>query len=454
MTRYAMLEAEINKNIVIDEKNNVTIDNWTPNNLRRLIIGNNQALVQYYITGGKYKNISELVKFGNKIDNDLLQLENHSYSSILRVLTSKRVISSIEEIIFCSSNYNAALLNADVNSWLSKERSKLKSRFVRLHSISIVDCSVLNVASLIKSVESPTKLLIEELKKKYPVTVVESIHENDWYMNTSMRERWYTMDKENGKLYQYFKTLKISKEKEIKEKKLQEFELDNAKKLLNEYRNKIFSLTNHINKNLNTMSKVSSTLSVIERLEWGLYLTPSFIRKMLLNKFGNTLEDIRTIDIDKIISISKLMNDDEISKELTLFNDTLYNKILKKENYKVNYKKSDIKKSIQKLITLLNFILYTVIFSSCNLTFVSYVNREGIKYIDYHVDSLKIGNSLIKKYTKNDIEVYNTYEDENKIHKVYNKLSFILVKQEDYTLSEKRQTINNILDTFKNIYSS
>ncbi|EQF29940.1 hypothetical protein QEW_4489 [Clostridioides difficile CD160] len=454
MTRYAMLEAEINKNIVIDEKNNVIIDNWTPNNLRRLIIGNSQALVQYYITGGKYKNISELVKFGNKIDNDLLLLENNNYSSILRVLTSKRIISSIEEIIFCSNNYNAALLNVDVNSWLLKEKSKLKSRFVRLHNISIVDCSVLNVASLIRAVESPDKLLIEELKKKYPVTVVERIHENDWYMNTSMRERWYTMDKENGKLYQYFRALKLNKEEELKEKKLQDIELDNTKKLLNEHRNKIFSLINNINKNLNTMNKISNTLSMIEKSEWGLYLTPSFIKKMLLNKYDNTLEDIRSIDIEKIISILKVMNEDELSKELIFFNDILYNKVLKKENYKANYKKSDIKNSIKKLINLLNFILYTVIFSSCNLTFISYVSREGIKYVDYHVDILNLRNSLIKKYTKNDIEIYNAYEDKNKIHKVHNKLFFVLVKQENYTLLEKRQTISNMLDTFKNIYLS
>ncbi|HBG5344209.1 TPA: hypothetical protein KQG29_001573 [Clostridioides difficile] len=452
MNRYKILESEINKGILIDEKNNVLINNWTPNNVRRIIIGSSEALVQYYVTEGKYKEKIKLVKFGNKMECDVALLNKNKYSSILKVLTSKRVLSSVEEIIFCTKDYNLALLDIDINQWIFKERKSLSTRFVRLHSISLVDCSVLDVASIINRTIGPEQLLISELNKKYKLNIVEKIHEYDWYLNTKLRDYWYSMDKEGGKLERYFNSLKLKKEKEYKLNKLKNIEIKKLEKLWTSYGKNILFLVREINKCFNTMEKIFYELSYIEKFEWGRYLNYQFTKKMLIDKYGDNLEKIRSIDISTLLEHINI--DEKDSKDMLLFKDILYNKILKNSEYKMEYKKMATEDSILEYLNLLNTILYKILFNSCNLAFISYLTREGTKYIDYQINILNIGNTFIEKYTKKDLELYNSYEDESKVHHVYKNLSAKLVKDKDCSIQERINIINNILNMFECIYLS
>ncbi|HBG2132371.1 TPA: hypothetical protein KPJ62_002697 [Clostridioides difficile] len=452
MNRYKVLESEINKGILIDEKNNVIINNWTPNNVRRIIIGSSEALVQYYVTEGKYKERIKLVKFGNGIEYDITLLNKNKYSSILKVLTSKRVLSSVEEIIFCTKDYNLALLDVDINQWIFKEKKSLATRFVRLHSISIIDCSVSDVASMINSTFAPEKLLISELNKKYTVNIVEKIHEHDWFLNTKLRDYCYSMDKEDGKLARYFTSLKLKKEKEYKLNKLKDIETKKFEKLWTRHGKNIIFLIREINKHFNTMENIFYELSYIEKLEWGKYINYQFIKKMLIDKYGDNLEKVRAVDISRLLEYINV--DERDSKDMLLFKDILYNKILRNSEYKMEYKKIALEDSILEYLNILNTILYKIIFNSCNLAFISYLSREGIKYIDYQIEVLNIGNAFIEKYTKKDLELYNSYEDENKVKYVYNSLSAKVVKDKDCSIHERINTINNILNTFEDIYSS
>ncbi|MFA8998112.1 hypothetical protein ACEI87_10575 [Clostridioides difficile] len=452
MNRYKVLESEINKGILIDEKNNVIINNWTPNNVRRIIIGSSEALVQYYVTEGKYKERIKLVKFVNGIEYDISLLNKNKYSSILKVLTSKRVLSSVEEIIFCTKDYNLALLDADINQWIFKEKKSLATRFVRLHSISIVNCSLSDVASIINNALAPEKLLISELNKKYKINIVEKIHEHDWFLNTKLRDYCYSMDKEDGKLARYFTSLKLKKEEEYKLNKLKNIEIKKLEKLWTRYSKNITFLIREINKYFNTMENIFYKLSYIEKLEWGRYINYQFVKKMLIDKYGDNLEKIRAIDISKLLEYINV--DEKDSKDMLLFKDILYNKILRNSEYKMEYKKIALEDSLLEYLNILNTILYKIIFNSCNLAFISYLSREGIKYIDYQIEILNIGNTFIEKYTKKDLELYNSYEDENNVKSVYNSLSAKLVKDKDCSIHERINIINNILNTFEDIYSS
>ena len=70
-SRFETLRKEINRGLKVDEKSGVVIRDWSPNNVRRLIIGTDCAVVCYHVTGGKFSSLVKFLEFESFVAHQL-----------------------------------------------------------------------------------------------------------------------------------------------------------------------------------------------------------------------------------------------------------------------------------------------------------------------------------------------------------------------------------------------
>ena len=231
MGRFSMLEKAINNSRKINEadlKGNIEpIHNWSPNNVRRLIIGFDFALIQLHLSTNGQNKISQVqLHRGIVEDMQVIQETPEKYKPILKVLTSGRVCSCIEEIIFCIDGYPEDILrlDADINLITSKNMNGdgVSSRFPRLIHVSQVNSKVELFASLIKQTEKSTETLYKIINKAKIVKKIDIFHEEDWWHSSSkrsLRYKYYTLD---NKLADLFDGVSKKFEDELHNKKILE----------------------------------------------------------------------------------------------------------------------------------------------------------------------------------------------------------------------------------------
>ena len=84
MSRFDVIEKEINKGVKVDEKSNVVIQGWSPNNVRRLIVGVDFVVVQYFVKCGKYGKLVEVIPLAKDTKEDYDDLQNNKYTPLLK----------------------------------------------------------------------------------------------------------------------------------------------------------------------------------------------------------------------------------------------------------------------------------------------------------------------------------------------------------------------------------
>lgn len=469
MSRYTMLEKEINKGIKIDEKSNQLINNWSPNNVRRLIIGSQHAIVQYHVTGVKYRHQIEVVSYGNMLNQDIEQLRNDpkKYVPLIKVLTAGRICSSIEEILFCSTSYPQDLLKLDMDVWSITPNNggdvltRLTNRFVRLHKISVVPCGVKDVASLleVKAGTNPAlaKLTIPNEKVLY------SMHQDDWFKGTALRSHKYSMDRADGALAKHFATFKESVDSLDRQSKLDEIDFEKDKEILQREYSAINVLCARIMENVEKANAVFDGVNLFDKTVWAgcLYYKNmgKGIRQELFypcskpnrsdeelvkdNLVQKRLSTVKRIDTEKIVSYLKRMSLN--TKNIEGFMGFIFESVL--IEIPNTREKSDISTSLKSLRTLLVAILNM----QMNISYtalVDYLSQSSVKYADHYAFNLDLTELV---YTRPIVEYMNKTLTNRDVKACLNRAGIREVLVDGFEIAAKLMVTNKILTELSKI---
>lgn len=221
-----VLRKELLKGQDLREASKVFSD-WTPNNLRRLVIGEQYIVLEYYVTGKLYPRRTKVIKQGK-------YGEGARFTDILKELIKHRVFSSVEEIVFACSAGGVAyndVKSRDIVQLLSDKNLKtrtdrvdvLSSRFVRLRSISLTTQSAQEVAGLMNDCKEDESLYEVMLAQGYNPESLYAM-EKPWYEGTYFRPTLYLMDEEGSALYK-----RITRQKERLQSKERKARLESIK---------------------------------------------------------------------------------------------------------------------------------------------------------------------------------------------------------------------------------
>lgn len=459
MSRFDVIEKEINKGVKVDEKSNVVIQGWSPNNVRRLIVGVDFVVVQYFVKCGKYGKLVEVIPLAKDTKEDYDDLQNNKYTPLLKVLTANRVISSIEEIIFCVKNYPKELRIKDTDLSVLGKDSNLSNRFVRLHNVSAVSLSVQEIMPYIKESMAADKLLIDALKNSNSVQIKTflELHTDDWYKGTNLRSRWYSMDKEGGTLYNYFNTLKESKDLEARESRLRDIEIKKYENLANTKLKSTVVLIDTILYVVDECSQIVDKLSIVDKLEWGNLIRADKIhsncRRSLAHIPKGVSEDyeplsnlLRRVDIDGLRDIATTYGVD--SKGSLLAFDDFSKRLLQ---YDDNYKRESNKASIVDSVDILQkgvVKLLNALINSLYLALIQYCSKAGKDNIPYYVEELSLDVSMLN-YTRPLVAYCNNQIKNCDSGDLLKAMGCNLVEVEDMSIEYKVKTLKYILTKLK-----
>lgn len=198
------------------ESDNDIILNFSPNNIRRIVIGLDGALVQFYTTSGSVKKRLEVRKV-NIIPETYEQLtlpeSVDNYYGVLDLLRRPRVFSSIEEIIILGVNKTtgASFLNSGVSYFFNNTEETVESQFKRLGCVTLIK-TPMDLSDFVeftdKSIYSdPLRLLTPTLKGLD--LSVKRYNGDTYFLNTFLRPRYYALDVDGGALSNYFEKVKL-----------------------------------------------------------------------------------------------------------------------------------------------------------------------------------------------------------------------------------------------------
>lgn len=458
MGRFQLLEKEINKGISLDEKSNMMINGWSPNNVRRLIIGYDFAIVQYFVTGGKYNKLIEIVDFRRVAQKDIeqIQSEPQKYKSILLVLTAGRICSSVEEIVFCRHGYPEPLLKLDTDiSKIVSSNTSLENRFVRLRHVSIIPMDVKAVAPLLQESKSSETLLLDILKEKgVPTITIAEPHKDDWWKGVSLRPKYYSMDSET--LPKYFEKVKERFELKLREEKLDEVNEKRDKEVLMKSLPAINSVLRMSFQTFDKANEVFEKAPFLSKAEWANVLQYKNmckgIRKELM-KNEQMITAYRKIDFDKIIKVARQSDVPESDIEnIIKFREIVFSDILNsEEEYKRESNKSGFLESIQILQKLAGNVFNNQV-NIVYLAFVKYLTRNTTEYVEFFYNKLGevlSGSEII--YTRSIIEFCNKNIEDGWAKKAMDKINAVEVLVEEYSIPKKYKNTQLILSALRTV---
>lgn len=464
MSRFELIEKEINKGVKVDEKSNVVIQGWSPNNVRRLIIGVDYVIVQYFVSVGKYPKIVEVIPLGKTTKEDYDALKENKYVPLLKVLTANRVISSIEEIVFCVKGYPKELLNRDMDLNVLGKDTNLSNRFVRLNNVSIVNIGVKEIMPYVQSTLEADVLLKDTLENAEGLGGFKSIldlHTDDWFLGTNLRSRWYSMDKEGSALHSYFTKLKDKKELELKEAKLKEIDLKKHEKLANTDLKVILSLLKEVMTMIDDCNSLLDNYSVIDRLEWGSHIKKDSILssiKKAIHYVPNNLKGsdsnfemlgkkLRRVDIGTLISIGKHYNVPNVDV-LENFERDILDKLMLDDSYKRESNKVTEDKGVTILQKVVIQMLNTVV-NATYLAVIKYCSKAGVSNIEFYKNNLGLDTSNMK-YTRSLVSYCNSKTKTEDNGDLLKAMGCMLVESNDFTVDYKVKIVKQLIDVLKN----
>lgn len=196
------------------------IRDWTPNNIRALIIARGYILVLHHVGGFEGAKIVKLDV--NLVAQDLESLQRNISSPKLNSILKKRSLSCLEEVyvdsVFAVSNCPIIDIMGYVNDLLSSS-SRLRyfgyGEFPLGSEVVIKDLYRQNKSNLNYSLAKDTNC---------PINLeVRGVENNNWYKNYFLRPKYYKLDEDKGRLALHFRKFENDYEKFIEnEKKAQQ----------------------------------------------------------------------------------------------------------------------------------------------------------------------------------------------------------------------------------------
>lgn len=203
------------------------ISKFSPNNVRRVILGLDGIYVQFYVSPVNFKAKEQFVPitFTEQLGTELsAESKSTPITKVLRgdsrSLFGSRVFSSVEEIIVLSSSPEVQgylLDNHGLDWFLDPSRKQtVESSFKRLRAVGLVEDSVTCkefVESHREQINDPYGLILRDTELNY----VGALFNDDlYYTHTALRPQYYEMDEEGGALWNYFQEVKKGTPKSTK----------------------------------------------------------------------------------------------------------------------------------------------------------------------------------------------------------------------------------------------
>lgn len=195
------------------------ISKFSPNNVRRVVLGLDGIYVQFYVSPVNFKAKEQFVPitFTEQLGTELsAESKSTSITKVLRgdsrSLFGSRVFSSVEEIIVLSSSPEVQgylLDNHGLDWFLDPSRKQtVESSFKRLRAVGLVEDSVTCkefVENHREQINDPYGLILRDTELNY----VGALFNDDlYYTHTALRPQYYEMDEEGGALWNYFQEVK------------------------------------------------------------------------------------------------------------------------------------------------------------------------------------------------------------------------------------------------------
>lgn len=203
------------------------ISKFSPNNVRRVVLGLDGIYVQFYVSPVNFRAKEQFVPitFTEQLGLELFMgSKSTPITKVLRgdsrSLFGSRVFSSVEEIIVLSSSPEVQgylLDNHGLDWFLDPSRKQtVESSFKRLRAIGLVEDSVTCkefVESHREQINDPYGLILRDTELNY----VGALFNDDlYYTHTALRPQYYEMDEEGGALWNYFQEVKKGTPKSTK----------------------------------------------------------------------------------------------------------------------------------------------------------------------------------------------------------------------------------------------
>lgn len=203
------------------------ISKFSPNNVRRVVLGLDGVYVQFYVSPVNFKAKEQFVPitFTEQLGTELsAESKSTPITKVLRgdsrSLFGSRVFSSIEEIIVLSSSPEVQgylLDNHGLDWFLDPSRKQtVESSFKRLRAVGLVEDSVTCKEFVERhraQINDPYGLILRETELNY----VGALFNDDlYYTHTALRPQYYEMDEEGGALWTYFQEVKKGTPKSTK----------------------------------------------------------------------------------------------------------------------------------------------------------------------------------------------------------------------------------------------
>ena len=203
------------------------ISKFSPNNVRRVVLGLDGVYVQFYVSPVNFKAKEQFVPitFTEQLGTELsVESKSTPITKVLRgdsrSLFGSRVFSSIEEIIVLSSSPEVQgylLDNHGLDWFLDPSRKQtVESSFKRLRAVGLVEDSVTCKEFVERhraQINDPYGLILRETELNY----VGALFNDDlYYTHTALRPQYYEMDEEGGALWTYFQEVKKGTPKSTK----------------------------------------------------------------------------------------------------------------------------------------------------------------------------------------------------------------------------------------------
>lgn len=203
------------------------ISKFSPNNVRRVVLGLDGIYVQFYVSPVNFRAKEQFVPitFTEQLGTELsAESRSTPITKVLRgdsrSLFGSRVFSSVEEIIVLSSSpevQGCFLDNHGLDWFLDPSRKQtVESSFKRLRAVGLVEDSVICkefVESHREQINDPYGLILRDTELNY----VGALFNDDlYYTHTALRPQYYEMDEEGGALWNYFQEVKKGTPKSTK----------------------------------------------------------------------------------------------------------------------------------------------------------------------------------------------------------------------------------------------
>lgn len=203
------------------------ISKFSPNNVRRVVLGLDGIYVQFYVSPVNFKAKEQFVPitFTEQLGTELsAESKSTPITKVLRgdsrSLFGSRVFSSVEEIIVLSSSPEVQgylLDNHGLDWFLDPSRKQtVESSFKRLRAVGLVEDSITCkdfVENHREQINDPYGLILRDTELNY----VGALFNDDlYYTHTALRPQYYEMDEEGGALWNYFQEVKKGTPKSTK----------------------------------------------------------------------------------------------------------------------------------------------------------------------------------------------------------------------------------------------